>query len=162
VTGFFSRLIRNLGFGQKSHDEDLIAASRFHRLLRRGRGYGSLLSPEDAVKSDAQVDERGLQFIVLVANISRQFEFVQNAWAMSSTFGGVQQERDPLLGVREPLLDGDVTDTFNLPDPAGPARKILHLPQFVTVQGGGYFFMPGLRALQFIAASPITESENEL
>lgn len=162
VTGFFSRLIRNLGFGQKRHDEDLIASSRFHRLLRRGRGYGSILSPEDAVKPDAPADERGLQFIVLVANISRQFEFVQNAWIMSSRFGGVQQERDPLLGIREPLLNGEATDTFSHPDPAGPARKSHHLPQFVTVKGGGYFFMPGLRALQFIAASPTTESDNEL
>lgn len=154
VRGKADRLIKMFGFGQRHEDEDLIASARFHRLLRRGRSYGPLLAPEDAVRPDAPVDERGIQFIVLVANISRQFEFVQNAWSMSSTFGGVQHEQDPLLGVREPLWSGDATDHFHRPDPAGPMRSTSRLPRFVTVRGGGYFFMPGLRALQYIAASP--------
>lgn len=161
ITGFISRLIKIFGFGQKRPDEDLVASSRFHRLLRRGRGYGPILPPEEAVQPDAPASERGLQFIVLVANISRQFEFVQNAWIMSGTFGGVLQERDPLLGIRETLADGGVTDTFTRPDPSGPSRKTKHLPQFVTVRGGGYFFMPGLRGLQYIAASPFTESDKK-
>lgn len=158
VTGFFSRLLKIFGFGQNRQDEDLIASSRFHRLLRRGRGYGPILPPEEAVKPDAPDAERGLQFIALVANISRQFEFVQSAWVMNSKFGGLQQERDPLLGVPEPLLNGDATDAFNQPDPAGPMRKTCRLPQFVTVRGGGYFFMPGLRALRYIARSPMTST----
>ena len=161
VTGFFSRLIKILGFGQTRLDEDLIASSRFHRLLRRGRTYGKLLTPEEAVKPNALEAERGLQFICLVANISRQFEFVQNAWLMSSTFGGVQQERDPVLGIREPLENGTDTDHFNHPDPTGPVRKTCRLPQFVTVRGGGYFFMPGLRALQYIVEASITERKNK-
>ncbi len=160
VSGFLSRLIKRFGFKQRRTDEDLIASTRFHRLLRRGRSYGPLLSPEEALKPDAQAAERGLQFIVLGASISRQFEFVQNAWIMSSKFGGVQQESDPLLGIREPLNNGDVTDTFNRPDPTGPSRRTCHLPQFITVVGGGYFFMPGLRALRYLATSPETGSEN--
>jgi deferrochelatase/peroxidase EfeB len=162
ITGIISRLIKIFGFCQKRPDEDLIASTRFHRLLRRGRGYGPILPPEEAMKADAPAAERGLQFIVLVANISRQFEFVQNAWSISSTFGGVRQEQDPLLGVRENLSNGGVTDMFTRPDPAGPSRKTRHLPQFVTVRGGGYFFMPGLRALQYIAASPFTGSDKTL
>ncbi len=155
----FSRLIKILGFGLKRPDEDLVASSRFHRLLRRGRGYGPVLAPEDAVKPNAPAAERGLQFICLVANISRQFEFVQNAWSMSSKFGGVQQERDPLLGHREPLMSGADTDQFNRPDPLGPVVKTCHLPQFITVRGGGYFFMPGLSALKYIAAMPTNRSD---
>jgi deferrochelatase/peroxidase EfeB len=162
VTGFISRLIRIFGFGGNRQDEDLIASSRFHRLLRRGRTYGAPLSPEEALKPDAPAGERGLQFIVLVANISRQFEFVQNAWSMSSAFGGVQHERDPLLGIRETLSDGGTTDMYIHPDPSGPSRKICHLPQFVTTRGGGYFFMPGLRALRYIAASSLTGSDKTL
>jgi deferrochelatase/peroxidase EfeB len=161
VNGIFSRLMKMLGFGQNPPEEDLIASTRFHRLLRRGRGYGPLISPEDAVKPDAPAAERGLQFITLAANILRQFEFVQNAWTMSSKFGGVQQERDPLLGTREPLLGGDATDQFHHPDPDGPICKTGPLPQFVTVRGGGYFFMPGLRAIQYLAAIPTTESEGQ-
>ena len=150
-SGFISRLIKLLGFGSTRDDEDLIASTRFHRILRRGRAYGSLLKPDDAVKPDAPVEERGLQFICLVANISRQFEFVQNAWSMSSKFAGLQNERDPLLGHREPLMSGENTDQFNLPDSDGPVQKVCHIPQFITVHGGGYFFMPGLSALKYIA-----------
>jgi len=160
ANGLFTRLLKMLGFRLSRPDEDLIASTRFHRLLRRGRSYGPVLAPEEAVKPDAPASEHGLQFIALVANISRQFEFIQNAWSMSSTFGGVQQERDPLFGVREPLRQGDPTDNFNRPDPHGPMHKTCELPQFVVMRGGGYFFMPGLRALQFIAASSTTEGDN--
>lgn len=155
----FSRLLKILGFGLKRPDEDLVASSRFHRLLRRGRGYGPVLAPEDAVKPNAPAAERGLQFICLVANISRQFEFVQNAWSMSSKFGGVQHERDPLLGHRKPLMSGAGTDQFNRPDPTGPVQKTCHLPQFITVRGGGYFFMPGLSTLKYLAAIPSKGSD---
>ncbi|MEE9425696.1 MAG: peroxidase [Methylococcales bacterium] len=158
ITGFISRLMKTLGFGQSHLEEDLVASSRFHRLLRRGRAYGSILTPEQAVKTDAEVAERGLQFICLAGNILRQFEFVQNAWSMSSQFSGLQQESDPLLGNRQPLRSGDDTDQFNRPDPAGPKLKTCHLPQFVTVRGGGYFFMPGLRAIKYIASIPSVRS----
>ena len=154
VTGLISRLKKILGFGQNRDDEDLVASARFHRLLRRGRSYGPLLTPEDAIKPGAPLAERGLQFICLVANISRQFEFVQNAWAMSSKFNGVQQESDPLLGHRQPLMSGEKTDLFNRPSPAGPMQKTCPLPQFITVLGGAYFFMPGPRALKYLAALP--------
>lgn len=154
VTGLITRLIKMLGFGLTRDDDDLIASTRFHRLLRRGRGYGPVLKPEAAVRPDAPAAERGLQFIALAGNILRQFEFVQNAWSMSTTFAGLKQESDPLIGIRQPLVTGEATANFNRPDPAGPRHQTRGLPQFVTVRGGGYFFMPGLRALQCIAASP--------
>jgi deferrochelatase/peroxidase EfeB len=151
--GFWSRLWQSLGFKQ-TPDNDLVASTRFHRLLRRGRSYGLPLSPENALKPNAQQAERGLQFICLVANISRQFEFVQNAWLASSKFNAAQQEQDPLLGNRHPLLGGEATDHFNHPQPAGPRQTTCHLPQFITVRGGAYFFMPGLRALKYLATLP--------
>ncbi len=154
VTGFFSRIVRLLGFGLSRPSEDLVASTRFHRLLRRGRSYGELLSVDEAIETPASEGEHGLQFICLVANISRQFEFVQNAWAMSSKFNGVHEESDPLLGNREPLASGIGTHKFNRPDPSGPMQTTSELPQFVNVRGGGYFFMPGLRALKYIASLP--------
>ena len=37
--------------------------------------------------------------------------------------------------------------------PKKPVRRRLHgLPKFVTVRGGEYCFMPGLRALRWLAA----------
>lgn len=155
VTGLFTRLWKTLGFGQSRADEDLIASTRFHRLLRRGRAYGPALTPEQALQEQAALEERGLHFICLVANISRQFEFVQNAWNMSSKFAGLMGESDPLLGRRAPLLSGESTDSFHRPDNGGPTRKTCRLPEFVTVRGGGYFFMPGVRALKYIASVPV-------
>ena len=158
VTGFMGRLMSKLGFSQKQ-EEDLVASTRFHRILRRGRSYGPLLSPKDAIKSNAKVEERGLQFMCLSANILRQFEFVQSAWSMSSKFSGLQNESDPLLGNREALMNGEKTDQFNRPKAKGVTEKVVDLPKFVTVKGGGYFFMPGLRAVKYIASLPVKEEK---
>ncbi len=151
VSGMITRLVRIFGFGRRHPQDDLVASARFHRILRRGRAYGPALPSEEAVKPDAPVDDRGLQFVCLGANISRQFEFVQNAWLMSAKFAGLPTESDPLLGNREPLLNGEATDRFTLPQADGPTRCITGLPQFVTVRGGAYFFMPGIKALHYIA-----------
>ncbi len=159
VDGWWSRMVRRLGFGQRRPGDDLIASTRFHRLLRRGRPFGPPIAPEAALSSDPPDAERGLQFICLVANISRQFEFVQNAWCMNSKFNVAQHEGDPLLGNRCPLAGGEPTDQFRQPDPAGPARTLHGLPQFVTVTGGAYFFLPGLRALQYLSKLPDGQGE---
>ncbi len=159
VSGFFSRLISILGFGRRHIYDDLIASTRFHRLLRRGRSYGDPVAPEDAVGSSQAGHEHGLQFICLVANITRQFEFVQTAWIMSPKFAGVQNESDPLLGNREPTFNGDATDQFRIPDADGAARCLKGLPQFVTVKGGAYFFLPGLAALRYIAGCAAATEE---
>ena len=154
TTGWLSRLLRTLGFGRRHPNEDLISSTRFHRLLRRGRAYGPTLSPADAINANADTNQRGLHFVCMGANILRQFEFVQNAWLMNSKFAGLAGESDPLLGNREPLLSGEATDQFSLPQPDAPAQRHASLPQFVTVRGGAYFFMPGLKALQFISTHP--------
>jgi deferrochelatase/peroxidase EfeB len=160
VSGLLSRLKRILGFGRRYPDDDLIASTRFHRLLRRGRVYGEPLTPEQALVADTSDGPRGLHFICLVANISRQFEFVQNAWSMGCKFAGLRNEADPLLGNRQPLADGQPTDHFSQPDPQGPARGTHGLPPFITVQGGAYFFMPGIRALHYLAGGPTAKDDS--
>jgi len=54
-------------------------------------------------------------------------------------------------------MGGEITDQFNRPDPAGPMRITCSLPQFITVRGGGYFFMPGLRTLKYLSTLPKKE-----
>jgi Dyp-type peroxidase family len=149
--GPIARLLRTLGFMQDTFRDDLVASTRFHRILRRGREYGTALSPEEALQPGSGDEERGLHFICLCASISRQFEFVQNAWIASPKFNGLTDESDPLLGNRVPLPGNSATDVFSLPRPDGPARRVTGLPQFVTVRGGAYFFLPGIRALRYIA-----------
>jgi deferrochelatase/peroxidase EfeB len=149
--GFIRRLVRTLGFGRQSIREDVLASTRFHRILRRGREYGLPLSAEEALRAGGPNDgERGLYFIGLNANIARQFEFVQSAWMMGTKFDGLTEESDPLVGAREPIPGCPVTNTFSLAQPGGVRRRLTGLPQFVTVRGGAYFFLPGLRALRYL------------
>jgi Dyp-type peroxidase family len=118
-----------------------------HRLLRRGREYGPPVSP-DSLYSDPSPDdpERGLYFICLGANIGRQFEFVQHSWVNNPKFDELYDEPDPVVGYHP-----EGANNFSIP--AEPVRlRYKNLPQFVTTRGGGYFFMPGLRALRFLAS----------
>lgn len=161
VDGFWSRMLRLLGFCQQRDDEDLIASTRFHRLLRRGRGYGPVISPQQALKPDNEAAERGLQFICLVGNLSRQFEFVQNAWNMRSKFAGLDNERDPVIATRDTPDSGTTGNNFHTPESSGVTREYRDLPEFVSVLGGAYFFMPGIRAIRYLASLPAQEQQHE-
>ena len=151
--GIWRWLLSTLGFRRRPDKltgrHDLVASARFHRLLRRGRAYGAKLLPEEAL-NDEPNGERGLIFVCLCADIMRQFEFVQNAWMASGRFDGLTEEADPLIGNRAPM-SGVPTGGFTIQTPSGIPERHPDLPQFVTVKGGGYFFMPGLKALNFIA-----------
>ena len=150
--GLIAWLIRMLGFGHQDLSEDLVATSRFHRIMRRGREFGQALAPEAASRPDAADPQSGLHFICLNANIARQFEFIQNAWLMSAKFDGMSGEADPLIGNRVALPASQPTDGFTIPQANGVCRRVDGLPGFVTVRGGAYFFLPGLRALRYITA----------
>lgn len=115
--------------------EEGAQSSRLHRLLRRGRVYAE--SPGASPTGD------GIMFIALNADLDRQFEFVQSNWIMGSRFGDLSDEQDPILGVRPDRM-------FTIPGcPIG--QRVGPLPRFTQVRGGGYFFMPGLHALRFMA-----------
>ena len=56
---------------------------------------------------------------------------------------------DPIAAYHPPV-EGGV-----FPVPAEPVRhRLLDLPRFVRVRGGGYFFVAGLRALHYVASAP--------
>ncbi|WP_448608641.1 Dyp-type peroxidase [Geodermatophilus sp. URMC 60] len=119
-----------------------------HRLLRRGRQYAVPPRTRDAGDRTGADTELGLHFLCLNANISRQFEFVQHTWLNNPAFAGLQDSPDPIAGNHAP--DGGV-----FPLPADPVRhRLLDLPRFVRLRGGGYFFLPGVRALHYIASGP--------
>jgi deferrochelatase/peroxidase EfeB len=111
------------------------------RIIRRGGTYGPAL-PEDAPEDGV---ERGLAAFVGCASLIRQFEFAQNVWVNDPRFHELGNERDPFVGTH----DG----TYDMTIPKRPIRKkITGLPAFTTVKGGAYFFLPGIRALRFLAA----------
>ncbi len=151
--GILSRLWRMLGFNAAALEQDLVASTRFHRLLRRGRTFGAGVAPALSAAESSPGADTGIYFICLAANIKRQFEFVQSAWLIGSKFAGLTGESDPLLGHRLPDPGDSPTDGFSIPQADGPDRRLSGLPQFVTVLGGAYFFLPGIRALRYLATA---------
>jgi Dyp-type peroxidase family len=111
------------------------------KMIRRGATYGAPLlegTPEDGV-------DRGIAVFVICASLVRQFEFAQNVWANDPNFHELGNERDPMIGAQ----DG----TYDMTVPKRPIRrKIKGLPAFTTVKGGAYFFLPGIKALHYLAA----------
>jgi deferrochelatase/peroxidase EfeB len=133
------------------HDpaQSRITTSR-HRLLRRGIAFGAPL-PDDSEDDGAS---RGLYFICLNADIRRQFEFVQQTWANNPKFAGLSDDRDPIMGNNmDPAAPDNEPRNFTIQ--RSPFRtRCTGLPRFVEVRGGGYFFMPSMAALHFLAFSP--------
>jgi hypothetical protein len=82
-------------------------------------------------------------FAIVGAHLDRQFEFVQTQWVSDGNFIGASAEKDPLVGGND---DGRFTV------PRRPIRRRLGLPPFVVNRGGEYGFMPGLRALRWLAS----------
>jgi len=112
------------------------------KMIRRGGTYGPPL-PEDTAEDGV---ERGIAAFIGCASLVRQFEFAMNVWINDPTFKGLGNERDPFVGTQ----DG----TFDMTIPKRPIRrKIVGLPAFTTIRGGAYFFLPGIRALRFLAGS---------
>jgi deferrochelatase/peroxidase EfeB len=138
--------------------ESLHMTSR-HRLLRRGKPYGPDLfdltvldHPNDAASLRIILDmeddgrSRGIHLFCINTSIKSQFEFVQQAWVNNPHFNGLSGNRDPLIG------DNDTAGDSSMHVPHQPVSLITDpLPRFVTVRGGAYLFMPGLRALRFLA-----------
>lgn len=124
-----------------ARDSAIIGIARMHRIIRRSSSYGSML-PEGVLEDDGA--DRGILFVGIGANIARQFEFVKTQWINEGTFFGTPTEMDPLVGPH------DGSGQFTVPQQP-IRRRLTELPRFVVNRGGEYFFMPGLRALHWIA-----------
>jgi len=121
-------------------DATIAGVVRLHRMIRRGTAYGPLL-PDGVLKDDGA--DRGLMFAFVGAHIGRQFEFVQSEWINSGIFFGAEKDKDPVVG--------SLNDQDKFTIPRRPLRRRLQLSQFVVTRGGEYCFMPGIRALRWLA-----------
>jgi deferrochelatase/peroxidase EfeB len=126
-----------------------------HRIIRRGRPYGPPVAPSmepaDMIAAPDPTEPSGLQFICFNADISRQFEFIQQTWIVSPKFGGLYSSSDPIAGDANPVavrrgLFGD----FVMPEEGFRDRR-QGLQRFVHVEGGAYFFMPGINAVRYLS-----------
>ena len=151
--GLVARAVHILGFDGAALRADAIASVRFHRVLRRGREYGRRLGMAEALTAPTPTVDSGLHFICLCADLARQFEFVQGAWIAGTKFAGLPHEGDPLMGNRLSAPDEPDTARFTMPRAGCPSRVVEGLPTFVDVVGGAYFFLPGVRALRYLATT---------
>ena len=127
---------------RRMNPRDTAANMNRRRMIRRGATYGPHL-PEDAPEDGV---ERGIAAFVICASLIRQFEFAQNVWANDRNFHELGNEHDPIIGTQDGTLEYKI--------PKRPIRKkITGLPAFTTVKGGAYFFLPGLKALRYLAKS---------
>ena len=114
------------------------------RMIRRGGTYGPPLpegAPDDGV-------ERGIAAFIGCASLVRQFEFAQNVWV---------NDRSPSTSFGTNAIPSSALRTArsNTRSRTGrSAKRIVGLPAFTTVRGGAYFFLPGIKALRFLARVP--------
>lgn len=117
-----------------------ILSSKLHRLLRRGRPYRL----DDGAGATVAA---GLFFIACNTDLERQFEFVHQRWLCNPRFGDLEDEDDPFVGAASPQKK------FTMP--GLPSGTSVSFGSVTTTVGGGYFFLPGLKALRFIATAPV-------
>jgi Dyp-type peroxidase family len=131
-----------------------LEVSKRHRIIRRGRKYGVPVDPTpDCDESESR--DRGICFVALNADLLRQFEFIQQTWLNNPEFNGLDNDKDPIVG------DNNGKGEFTLQDE--PINRHLQgLPRFVTVKGGGYFFLPGISTLRFLANYQPTEAHAQI
>jgi Dyp-type peroxidase family len=125
-----------------------------HRIIRRGRPYK---------ETQNGVEKQGLIFMALNADLQRQFEFIQQSWINSPKFNGLFDNPDPLIGNFDPKNNAFESDLDGDPTAAPPQgnimvlqanpvrRRICDVPNFVQMKGGAYFFLPGMKALHYLA-----------
>ncbi len=115
------------------------------RITRRGLPYGRLAADNEPASDQ---EERGVIFMALNANISRQFEFVQQQWIQYGNDARLGNQKDILMGNHSGLdrfvVQGDATA-------ANPPFICTNLPNFIELRGGDYFFLPSITALGMIA-----------
>jgi Dyp-type peroxidase family len=121
-------------------DTSVAGYVRLHRMLRRGTAYGPEL-PEGVLDDDGA--DRGLIFAFVGTQLGRQFEFVQTEWVNGGEFLGLGDAKDPITGPND-------NGSFSYPQRPIP-RRLHGISRFVVTRGGEYCFMPGLRALRWLA-----------
>jgi len=137
-----------LQFGENKPFDTPGALSNRRRILRRGLPYGD--SPENTTDND----EHGVIMMIVNADLSRQFEFVQEQWINYGNDFRLSNDQDPLLGNNgfnqngrgkgRMMIEGDAITRK-------PPYFCSGIPTMVETRGGDYFFVPSMTCLRMIA-----------
>jgi len=137
------------------------------RIIRRGTSYGPKFDAKSPPAEQAQ--ERGLMFVCYQHNLQDQFEFLQKSWANNTKFPPKpvpppdtdlpQQEGwgfDIIIGQAEKPKDARHANVFREQpkggeDIAPELKNINFASHYVTLRGGGYFFVPSISLLKELA-----------
>jgi len=124
------------------------ALSNRRRILRRGLPYG------DSPKNTTDADDHGVIMMIVNADLSRQFEFVQEQWINYGNDFRLSNDQDALLGNNghnengrgkgRMVIEGDA-------DTNKPPYFCSGIPTMVETRGGDYFFVPSMTCLRMIA-----------
>ena len=136
------------------------SATQTRRLLRRGIPFGkpmasgcpmrSLLTLAGLKKLFQPNDDgdRGLLFLAYQTSITRQFEFVSQAWVNNPDFPDAGDRHDAILGQS---LDPSTRDRTIVLQAPGQNSEVKLPTDWVIPTGGGYFFTPSISGLQHLA-----------
>jgi Dyp-type peroxidase family len=137
-----------LQFGAKSPFDTPGALSNRRRILRRGLPYGEV---KDATRDDG---DHGVIMTIINADLSRQFEFVQEQWMQYGNDLKLSNDRDPLLGNHGANQNGRGAGCMVIEGDAATGKPPYfcgRLPTLVETRGGDYFFVPSMTCLRMIA-----------
>lgn len=141
--------IRKVNSRDAGNDQGGRGASFSRRLLRRGLPFGpSLPSPP---QPDPVNGNRGLLFISYQASITDQFEFLCTAWMGDPTNPRSPSGYDMVVGQNGQPGEARVKECTLL-GTDGNAAQLSTPHDFVIPTGGGYFFSPGIKAMQDVLA----------
>ena len=123
------------------------ALSNRRRLLRRGLPYGQV------EEQPTDEGDHGVILLLLNADISRQYEFVQQQWINFGNDFRLANDQDPILGNHginvncrgegRMVIEGDAKTSR-------PPYFCSRMPTLVETRGGDYFFVPSLTCLRMI------------
>lgn len=111
-----------------------------HLFVRRGITYGKIGS-----------DDVGLLFMAYNSDISNQFEFMQASWANNIGFpasGSSEHGIDPVIG--QGNKTSGQTHVKDYGDSSTKKKVKPSFAEFVSLQGGEYFFQPSISFLKKI------------
>jgi deferrochelatase/peroxidase EfeB len=134
------------GFGRPAFDTPAALTNR-RRILRRGLPYG-LVEEHPTDEGD-----HGVIMMILNADLSRQYEFMQKQWVNFGNDFRLANDQDPILGnfginqgcraAGRMMIEGDKQTKT-------PPYFCSNMPTLVETRGGDYFFVPSMTCLRMI------------